>query len=418
MFLVLVLSGEAIFALPFHVARFFRPSLLAALDLSNGELGAMQSAYGFVALLSYFPGGLLADRFAARTLLAASLGATAGGGLYFATLPSHAGLFALHVYWGMTTILLFWGALIRATRDSGSEQKQGRAFGLLDGGRGLVAALTASVGLWLLSSGDVLSAENRASSLQRIILTYTAFTAALAVVCFFVLPGPGRQSTDGEATSGVRSAHSLRLHLRASLRLAREPRVLLHALIIVAAYCGYKGIDFYSTYAVDVFGWSEVQGAQLSTVSIWLRPFAALAAGLLADRLGATRLILGSFLLLVILYASAALAPGAGGLVSILWTTVLCSSVLVYAFRSLYFVLLQENQVPKAATGSAVGIVSLLGFTPDFFFPGIAGWILDASPGVQGYAQFFGLLTLIATLGALASGLLWRNQHVSGKSGA
>src|SRR5690606_30141376 len=80
-FLLLVLSGEAIFALPFHVARFFRPSLLAALHLSNGELGAMQSAYGFVALLSYFPGGVLADRFAARTLLAASLCATALGGL-------------------------------------------------------------------------------------------------------------------------------------------------------------------------------------------------------------------------------------------------------------------------------------------------------------------------------------------------
>ena len=31
----LIIAGETIFALPFHIARFFRPTLLAALDFSN-----------------------------------------------------------------------------------------------------------------------------------------------------------------------------------------------------------------------------------------------------------------------------------------------------------------------------------------------------------------------------------------------
>lgn len=43
--------------------------------------------YGAVAMLAYFPGGPLADRFSARKLMAASLIATSLGGVYFATFP-------------------------------------------------------------------------------------------------------------------------------------------------------------------------------------------------------------------------------------------------------------------------------------------------------------------------------------------
>ena len=37
--LVLILAGEMIFALPFHTARFFRPTLLDAFGFSNTQLG-------------------------------------------------------------------------------------------------------------------------------------------------------------------------------------------------------------------------------------------------------------------------------------------------------------------------------------------------------------------------------------------
>lgn len=52
----LILAGEAIHALPFHVARFFRPAVLETFDLSNTGLGAAMAVYGVVAMLAYFPG--------------------------------------------------------------------------------------------------------------------------------------------------------------------------------------------------------------------------------------------------------------------------------------------------------------------------------------------------------------------------
>jgi nitrate/nitrite transporter NarK len=86
-------------------------------SLTATELGAAQGVYGILAMLTYFPGGPLADQFPARKLLAVSLWLTAAGGLYMATFPDYRGALILWGFSGITTILLFWAAMIRATPD-------------------------------------------------------------------------------------------------------------------------------------------------------------------------------------------------------------------------------------------------------------------------------------------------------------
>ncbi|MDA0979213.1 MAG: MFS transporter, partial [Proteobacteria bacterium] len=131
----LVFAGEAVYALPFHLARFFRPTVLEIFGITATELGAAQGVYGIMAMLMYFPGGPLADRFPARKLLALSLWSTAAGGIYLSTFPDYLGSVLVWGFFGITTILFFWAALIRATRDWGGQDEQGRAYGLLEGGR-------------------------------------------------------------------------------------------------------------------------------------------------------------------------------------------------------------------------------------------------------------------------------------------
>ncbi len=147
----LIFAGEAVYAIPFHVTRFFRPTVLEVFDLTATELGAAQGIYGIVAMIAYFPGGPLADRLPARKLLAFSLWSTALGGVYMTSFPGYIGSMWLWAFFGVTTILFFWAALIRATRDCGGNNAQGRAYGLLDGGRGLFAAALASAGVMIFS---------------------------------------------------------------------------------------------------------------------------------------------------------------------------------------------------------------------------------------------------------------------------
>ena len=75
----LIFAGEMIFGLPFHIARFFRPTLLESFGLSNTNLGDIFAFYGITAMISYLPGGILADRFSTRKMLTFSLITTAFG---------------------------------------------------------------------------------------------------------------------------------------------------------------------------------------------------------------------------------------------------------------------------------------------------------------------------------------------------
>ena len=190
----LILAGEAIFTLPYHVTRFFRPTFLEVFDLTATELGVAQSAYGFIAMAAYFFGGPLADRFEPRKLLSVSLWATALGGLYLATFPDVTGVMLVWGFFGLTNILLFWAALIKVTRAWGGDDQQGLAYGLLDGGRGLLAAVLASLGVFAFSVAfplgyDAATLDQKGAVLRQVIYGYTAVTAAVGVLVWFTLRG-------------------------------------------------------------------------------------------------------------------------------------------------------------------------------------------------------------------------------------
>ena len=53
--------------------------------------------------------------------------------------------------------------------------------------------------------------------------------------------------------------------------------------------------------------------------------------------------------------------------------------------------------------GFCVGIISLVGFTPDIFFHSLTGRILDAEPGIIGFQNYYLVTMLISILGLLAS---------------
>ena len=50
-------------------------------------------------------------------------------------------------------------------------------------------------------------------------------------------------------------------------------------------------------------------------------------------------------------------------------------------------------------TGTAVGLVSVVGYTPDIFMGPINGYLTDTYPGAAGHQYFFGVLACFAALG-------------------
>jgi len=359
----LILAGEAVYALPFHVTRFFRPTVLEVFDLTNTELGTAQAVYGIVAMLAYFPGGPLADRFPARKLLALSLWSTAAGGLYMATMPGYRGALLIWGFFGFTTILLFWAALIRGTRDWGGTDEQGRAFGLLDGGRGLLAAVLASIGAalfgFMFPEGYAnASVEGKKLALSLIIYGYTFVTAMTGVYVWFVL-SDGHPGGQQKLKQWMPETENTWVHI---MRVLRLPSVWLTSIIVVCAYVGFKGFDNYALYAVEGFGMGEVEAAGIVAIGAWMRPIAALSIGLLGDRFMVSRLTVACFAVLLASQLFFAIYTPQPGVAWLLLSNILIGSSAIFGLRALYYALFEEARVPTAVTGTAVGLVSVLGY--------------------------------------------------------
>lgn len=404
----IVFAGEIIFSLPFHIARFFRPTLLDVFQLTNTQLGDIFGFYGIMAMLAYFPGGAIADRFSSRHLMAFSLFATAMGGLYFIQIPSVNGLTILFGYWGITTILLFWAAMIKVTRLWGGESTQGLAFGILDGGRGFVAAGIASISVLILtfSLPEQTIAHthvNKVSALQTVIGFYVALNFIAGFLILMIIPSTSRSEKNTLTPTKITN----RLSMTQIIAVLKQPKILLQALIVLSAYSAYKSLDYFGIYATTVLNMSDIGSAQLVSNASFIRPAVALAAGIIADRLQPSRLISWSFSLLVASYLL--FIPMSDDGLELLQANVLLTFVLVFAIRAIYFSLLAESDISGAQTGLAVGLISVVGFTPDIFFAPIAGRILDASPGAAGFTILFTVLSLITAVGLISAMLLARS---------
>jgi sugar phosphate permease len=412
--LSLILAGEAIFTLPYHVTRFFRPTFLEVFDLTATELGVAQSAYGFIAMAAYFFGGPLADRFEPRKLLAGSLWATALGGLYLATFPDVTGVTLIWGFFGLTNILLFWAALIKVTRAWGGERQQGLAYGLLDGGRGLLAAILASAGVFAFSVAfplgyDAATLDQKAAVLREVIYGYTGVTAAVGVLVWFTLRGLDDQQagaqrlTLSEFVAQIKSVIQLKV-------------VWCQATVLVCAYTSYKAFDQYALFAVRGHGIDEIDAAQIVAAGAWTRPIAALALGLLGDRFGISRMAMVCFVLLIISHSLFAFTGNALGTLSMIMLNTLVTGIAIFGLRGLYFGLLEEGQIPLAITGTAVGLVSVIGYTPDVFIAAVAGYLIDQSPGLMGFQHLFTLLLGFSVIGAVAAILF--DRHVAANAAA
>lgn len=95
---------------------------------------------------------------------------------------------------------------------------------------------------------------------------------------------------------------------------------------------------------------------------------------------------------------------------NIIYANLLFTFIAVYAMRGVYFALIGEMKVRAKYTGTAVGLISVIGFTPDIFFYSAGGRIIDASPGFPGFQNYFLFLAGFALVGMLAIlVLLFRN---------
>ncbi len=399
---IITVAAGAIYPL-LYLRQNFEVSMLETFDITATQLGQCNAILGVLFVVTYLPSGWLADRIRPRLLMSFSLLAAGLLGLWFAAAPSFAELRLIYAGWGVATGLTFWSAHIKAVAVLAEEKEQGRFFGVLDGGRGLVEALLATVAIalfayWLTGLGKPTDA-----ALGTVIWLYAGNMLVLAPVVLLTVD-------DNRAEGGDRRAVPLRETV-ADLRLVlSKPEIWLAALCIMAGYQLFFATYAFSAYMQQNFGLTAVTAGMITVAKQWMRPLGAIGAGFVGDffnreKVLGTLLVVGSAAL-----ASLAVLPLAAA-APVLLAIVLAVGFITYAVRGIYWATLERCDVPDRVKGFAIGVISLVGYAPDIYLPLIRGGLVDRIPGQWGYGIYFLGIAAFGLVGAAAARRLGRRAH-------
>lgn len=398
---VLVIVAGAIYPL-IYLRQNFEVTILESFGMTAAQLGQSYAMLGVLFVVTYIPSGWLADRVAPRILMSFSLAMAGVLGIWFSTMPSFESVRIIFAGWGLATGLTFWSALIKATAVLAKPSEQGRFFGILDGGRGLVEALLATVAIGLFAYWIDSLGQDPADALRKVIWFYVAFMLIMSPIVLFIVHD-NRPDDDEEDPGATASTFFDDLKV-----IATRPEIWLAAICILTGYQLFWATYSFSAYMQIHYGLSAVAVGTITVAKLWMRPIGAAAAGFAGDFLDRER-VLGALLLFsaIALAGLVVLPTGVG--TAVLLVMVLTIGILTYAVRGIYWATLESCGVPDRIKGLAIGAISLLGYSPDIYLPLLNGYLLQKYPGKLGYSIYFAGIAIMGVIGALAA---WRLRAV------
>ena len=391
---LLAFAGSIIYGLPYF-RYYYYDAYLSTYGLTNTQMGTLGSAYGLLGLVSYLIGGVLADRISAKKLLVFSLITTGLGGAVHLMFPSYLMLVTIYGIWGITSLLTFWPALMKIVRMQGAENEQSRAYGLFEGGRGVVNAVHMAIATAIFGFFQAKAAT--AVGLQWVIIFYSICPVLCGILFFFILSDTPQT---GETT--------IKKNFRAKdiVTVLKMPAVWMVAAITFSTYVFNLSYFYFTPYATNVLGTSAVFAAIVTVLAQYCRPIASTSGGFLADRFGKAHLMFLGFLVMAAGTFVIMHMPEGKKQLYLLVSICTIFYFAMYSNFGIYFSMLSEGGVPIEYAGIAIGVVSTLGYIPEILCPFVAGKTLDAYQGATGYHLYFTGMIGIAVIGAILS-LVW-----------
>lgn len=390
--LLLAAGAGIIFQLPYIRETFYVP-IQNAMGLSNAQMGMLSSGYATVATISYFIGGAIADKFSARKLLTFSFLATGILGLWFSTFPGYTTSRIIFVLMGISTIITYWSACIKATRMLGTEEEQGRLFGLQEGLRGILNAL-----LVFVMTAAFARHTNEVAGAAAAIRICSIAVIIIGILNFIFIEDTKKEE-NGESALEV---------TKGLFKMLLIPRVWLLVGIIFTAYSVYGLIGYVTTYAQQFYGLTATTAATLGGIRYLLQGLGGIAGGFLADKLHSRiKVIVGGCIGLMLSFGAYIVLPSGTSLLGAVIVNFFIGLIFIYAVRSQYFAVHDDAKIPLHLSGRVSGIASALGYMPDMFMYTLVGSWMD-SYGRTGYNMTWAYALVAATLCVVFSLILSR----------
>ena len=381
--IIISVAAAIIYQVPYLKSVFY-DALQEALGVTHTELGSLSSIYGTVAMISYIPGGIVADKIRMKYLFSGSMVACGLLIFWYATIPSLLMLCVIHFLLGIFSILTFWSVRLKIVRFLSNEKTYPKNQGISNAFYGLTALGASFIAMFIIERS-----VNNVNGLKGALLFYAIAHVLLGVLSYFVIP-----KFDDELNPGSR------LNIREFIAAIKIPSVWLVSISVFMIYTIFTAISYTTPYFTNIYLAPVALVTAVSIIrSYGVNILAAPTLGFLSQKVGSIGKLLMVFSgCVAVLTAAFFLIPVDASLaLPVIVLSIVCA-FFANGMHALSVTQLGEVGVPKSIFGSASGITSMIGYLPDVFIYVLIGSWLDNHPGTGGYYRIFAMIILAAVV--------------------
>ena len=386
--LIICLANALIYTLPYLQSTYY-DSMMAAYGYSHVQMGNIISVYGVCNTMAYLFGGVAADAIDTKKLFVFSLASTGIAGIFSATLPPYPVMLVISVFWSVSTILTFWPAMLKAVKNLAEGAHQGQVFAFKETMCCIIAFVFSMAALAVFR----FTGEN----FVLLVMFYSVCHLIVAVLVAVFMPSmPAEGNPDVKSLiSGVAKV----IHLKG---------VWLIGMTIFFAQMFAVIMGRFTPFLTSVGGLSASTVALITIVSVnGLANIGSMSGGRISDmfhspaRFISFAMIAGAVLTGVFLYLP--------------WsqeTAIVCVGISVLfrilhaSFKSVLFATMSQVDIPRELTGTASGVISIIGYMPDVFGYTLCGAVMQSFDTVPAYRIIFTGLIVICLAGSFTANML------------
>lgn len=384
------------FNLP-YMKYVFYDAMIEAMGVTNYELGILLAIYSIVSIIFLIPSGWLADKVKAKPIIVLS-GLVHGVASFLFASNIESYTLAI-VVWSISSLAgacALWSAMLKAVRMSSPPEEQGRAYGMWEAFCGLSATICNFVALYAFARFD-----NSVASLKSAVIAMGITNIVGAILVQFLFD---ESVTSGQAEEGETKKE--KVSLKDTMQVFKMPKVYLSSIIVFCTYSIFANQSFLTPYTTNVLGAAVTFSGALAVFrSYGLKLIGGPLGGVIADKLqSASKLAIGCYIAaFAIILAIFKMPAGVDSTITIVTVLMLILATILFMARGTMWATVDEAKVPREVTGTAISLVSLIGFSlSDTILPPLLGSWLDKY-GNAGYTYIFMFLLALAVIGILAA---------------
>ncbi|MFR0796021.1 MAG: MFS transporter [Oscillospiraceae bacterium] len=344
-FLLLFALGIAygfMYVMPYMKSSFY-DQMIAAMGCTNAQLGSLMTAYCICCTVSYLPGGWIGDKFNPKPVLLISIfGQAALSFLFMFTYKSYTMAVIIWLLMGLTGGFAFWPAIMKGIRMTGTDEEQGRMYGIFEALNGLASLLLSFIMIGVMA---VVGGSDLITGFKSALAFMGGLSIVSGILVVILMPKDAAYGVSDEEKENQK-----KITFKDYVSAFKIPGVWIMA-ILVWCYVTISAVASYLTpYSTGVLGMSATLAATIGTFRTYgCRLIGGPLGGYLADKAFksvAKEQLLGQLACLVTIGIFLVLPGGtSGGLLVVL---LLLVGIAMFLCKGTYFSIQPEMGIPIA----------------------------------------------------------------------